>query len=809
MKKLSNVLYIFLVAGFVTMVHAQMASEKSVRAVAEKSMASKNYFDALSKYKELLEFDDNNPSYLYNAAEAARLYGAYSLAQTYYEKVLSHSDNNNYPKCAYYLGHVKQIQGNYQGAIESYKLYMTERSGDDTMLLSKSEKESAACEWAISKIADTTNEIKVTRFSDNINSNYSEFAASGGINNLQFSSNRFKNTVDKSIPSRTLSNFMESMNEGAAVVLDKTKLNFPGKNFGNASFSMDQTKVIFTICDDINDYDKRCKLYISKIDSLGKWGEPTRLPGNINLEEYSSTQPCLIRTANGEDAIYFVSDRPGGKGQFDIWYSIADEQGGYSEPINVNGINTPYDDITPYYKVDKSILYFSSKGYIGFGGFDVYSSTGSANTHWSQPVNLGAKVNSSFDDVYFYLTKDGKALFSSNRSESKYLDDVNNACCLDIYHADFPECDVKLKTLVFDAITKEELKGVTVKLYDLSDPAAPPLELINLQGNVFNFPLDCNKEYRVEASKPGYIPESASFLSGRPGEFKEILKKLYLKPDKIKLEILTYELPGGKDLVGVTITLLDMDDTLQSPITLKNLNSNINLFENVKPCHKYKIIASKDKYAEVNKLITIDCNARGTVTEKIYLQKFLYSLLPLTLYFDNDIPKKAARPTHTNSTYSNTYNKYYSRKNVFVKRYEGLFKKDKELKGEEMEAFFTIKVKGGKDTLDLFMDRLLIELSEGRKYIIYLKGYASPLAQNDYNYYLGQRRIHSLKNEFRKYRKGVLSKYIKSGMLIIKEKTFGEETAPPGISFEPKDPGSIYHINACQERRVEIVELVE
>ncbi|MBX7177501.1 MAG: hypothetical protein K1X68_12080, partial [Saprospiraceae bacterium] len=65
-------------------INAQYASEKSILSVAQKSMASKNYYDALSKFKELLEFDENNEMYLYQAAEAARFHGAYGLAASYY-----------------------------------------------------------------------------------------------------------------------------------------------------------------------------------------------------------------------------------------------------------------------------------------------------------------------------------------------------------------------------------------------------------------------------------------------------------------------------------------------------------------------------------------------------------------------------------------------------------------------------------------------------------------------------------------------------------------------------------------------------
>lgn len=74
---------------------------------------------------------------------------------------------------------------------------------------------------------------------------------------------------------------------------------------------------------------------------------------------------------------------------------------------------------------------------------------------------------------------------------------------------------------------------------------------------------------------------------------------------------------------------------------------------------------------------------------------------------------------------------------------------------------------------------------------------------------LGQRRIQSIKNEFATCRGGSLSQYIKSGMLEIREKSYGEEEAPKGIPFDPRDPSSIYRVDASSERRVEIIEIQE
>ncbi len=807
MLKLNNISLVFIFLLFAGQAFAQYPSEKSILNVAEKSMASKNYYDALSKYKELLEFDAGNLKYLYNAAEAARLHGAFNMSKGYYEKVLKHPDNNSYPLTSFWLGNVLQLMGDYSNAKILYTVYTTEHNGEDQFYSSIANKEITACDWAIRQMSEQNKAIKIKKLGDNINTEYSEFAATGSEDSIFFSSNRFINTFNKEIPQRTLSNFLESKSNTNAVILSQTILNFPGKNIANASFSNDRSKVIFTVCEDINDFDKKCKLYLAKLDPNSKWNDTLLLPQHINMEGFTQTQPCIaIDTESGNEILYFVSDRPGGKGMLDIWYSVINEQGSFSEPVNLTDINTPFDDVTPFFYPKERMLYFGSRGYLGFGGFDLYASKLN-NNKWATPLNLGMPINSSYDDIYFYKGNDEKALISSNRLESKLIDDVNNACCLDIFQISIPLCDVKLKTLVFDEITKLDLIGASIHLIELGFPNNPAKILTNDSTNIFMVPLDCNKEYKIIVTKPSYSTDSVTFLSGNPGELKEITKKIYLRPE-IKLDVFSFDNQTKLALTGVQIKLLDLDT--DSIYSITKLDTNWNRFETIVRSHRYKIVATKNKYAETLLEFTVDPKAVGIISKNIYLDKFLYSLLPLTLYFDNDKPRPVDKPTFTNLTYSQTFRGYFAKMDLFKSKYAKLFPTAEQTdRSHEMHDFFMYEIKGGKDTLDLFLEKLNIELSEGRKYTIFIKGFASPLAPSEYNRQLGQRRIQSLRNEFAKYKNGLFVKYLNSGLLEIREKTFGEDTAPVNVASEPKDPRSIFYINASRERRVEIVEIKE
>jgi|JI10StandDraft_1071094.scaffolds.fasta_scaffold00237_57 outer membrane protein OmpA-like peptidoglycan-associated protein len=808
MRKLFLSIYIIFLSTF--LVSAQSPSKKSVIEAAEKSFSSKNFYDALAKYQELLQFESDNIDFLYKAAEASRLHGAYKISVGYYEAVLNHPNGLQYPLSGFWLGMLKQMQGDYNSAKAAYTAYSSEHAGEDSYYSAYADKEIKACEWAIEMINNPVKSTTVVSMGERVNTSFSDFAPMQLKQEFVFSSSRFENRVNTIMPKRYLSGLLSSKSEGVPVQLKYLNTLFPGKNIANTAVNRTADKVYFTVCEDLNDHDKRCDLYQAKIDSSQFWSEPIKLPDYINIPTSTQTQPNVgYNKLNNKEVLYFVSDRPGGKGGLDIWYSMIDGNGNFSEPMNLAGLNTIQDDVTPFYHIPTSTLFYSSKGHLGLGGFDIYQVKDQVDG-WGTIKNCGIPLNSSFDDLYFVrLTSGTVGYLASNRTGAQYIDDINEACCLDIFMANIQPCEIKLKTLVYDAGTLMELNGATVKLFDNKDVSKEAVIITNDLTNLFEFPIECEREYRIEASRPGYSMESVIFLSGKPGEFKEITKKLYLKQSKITLDVLTYDKQTGLDLNGTTVSLFDLEHPDNSPIVMTNLQTNLSQFE-LDRCHKYRIVATKLGYGTSMKEFHVDCNQIGTVLQKIYLDKLLYSLLPVSLYFDNDHPNPATMSKTTTLSYQQTYENYYTRKSVFGLKFSNTFPvQEREVQKSVMDNFFDLEVKAGKEKFEKFLSVLESDLKEGKKYEIFLKGYASPLANNHYNLHLGQRRVQSVKNEFNRYNQGSLKKYIKSGKLIISQKSFGEDTAPKGISDNSKDPNSIYHINASRERRVEIVEIKE
>jgi tetratricopeptide (TPR) repeat protein len=188
----------------------------------------------------------------------------------------------------------------------------------------------------------------------------------------------------------------------------------------------------------------------------------------------------------------------------------------------------------------------------------------------------------------------------------------------------------------------------------------------------------------------------------------------------------------------------------------------------------------------------------------------LEDFLPLALYFDNDEPDKRTRRNTTKKSYLKTFEPYYARKEEFRKEYSnGLESEQKMLSENSVDDFFEYKVKRGGDYLELFSDILLKRLEEGEQVEIFVKGFTSPRAESDYNIHLGKRRISSVKNHFKTYQNKVFDTYLKSGKLIISERSFGETTARSDINDDLDNQRlSIYSPEASLERRVEIVEII-
>ncbi len=153
----------------------------------------------------------------------------------------------------------------------------------------------------------------------------------------------------------------------------------------------------------------------------GKWSEIKKLNDNINTkfnETHASFSP------NGME-LYFTSNRPGGYGGLDIYVSSLDTNGDWGPAKNLGAvINTSFNEETPFLTADGKKLFFSSQGHYNMGGYDIFYSDRSENGDWLYPLNIGYPLSTTDDDLFYFPWKDGTIGYYSEFSERGRLKDI-------------------------------------------------------------------------------------------------------------------------------------------------------------------------------------------------------------------------------------------------------------------------------------------------------------------------------------------------------------------------------------------------
>ncbi len=182
-------------------------------------------------------------------------------------------------------------------------------------------------------------------------------------------------------------------------------------------------------------------IFVSNLKN-DEWSSPKPLPRSINTSFFESSA-CL--SPDGK-LLYFVSERPGGFGNADIWVSKKIGKQEWEKPVNLGpAINTEYDELGVFLHPDGKTLFFTSKGHGSMGGYDVFVSR-NEDGKWSNPINLGYPINTTKDELHFTLTTDGKTAYISSRK-------VSGLGGADIYEIDlrnyeFPIADIKTDTVI-------------------------------------------------------------------------------------------------------------------------------------------------------------------------------------------------------------------------------------------------------------------------------------------------------------------------------------------------------------------------
>ena len=515
-------------------------NKKKYLKAADDALKQGLIFSATDLYLKILENAPEEKSVLFNLAQTYMLANDYESASKYFNEAYN-ADSTAVPVALYYAALMTKMEGKYEEAMPMFKRFNKIYKEADAAKMKKwSRTEIDGCNFAINE-AKPDPFVKMNHLGKEVNSNYADMAPALRDDILYFSSIHSDTVIwiksDKSDAKKenVLLKMYKSNVSGETYTEAEQFKQFSeeGKHISNGTFSNDGKKFFYTICEP-SFVKQNCNIYMSELKGV-EWAKGRVLGDTINLKGYTNTQPFYAKTPSGSDVLYFISDRPNGKGGLDIWASTVNKKGEFGSPKNVGSkINTDRDETTPFYDSKSSALYFSSNGWISMGGRDIYKSQSDASGKFSSSVeNLGAPFNTSCDDYNFSFGKSNEeGYLVSNRPGIFSV--RGKTCCDDIFSYKYDRrFFLAVKGRVIDDETKDALFGATINFSLRSSTVADgdvTLATDSSKGEIpYFYNLKPDKLYKVTATKEGYFTASQVFTTQGLSKSDTQVVDIYLK----------------------------------------------------------------------------------------------------------------------------------------------------------------------------------------------------------------------------------------------------------------------------------------
>ena len=375
-----------------------------------------DYFLSLQSYRQVLQLDSKN--------ELAGVNSAICMSRLNYslDSILFLSANlssSSLPDAKYYLARIKHQQHAFDDALKLLEEYLKVPLKKRLYTNAEANYLVAMCINARSFINNPHRSI-IKNMGKNINSPYADYvpvivpdeSVLYFTSKREGSSNNLKNGDN---------NFFEDVYVSYNRDGSWTKAENVGEpinsetNDGCVAISPDgQRMIVFRTSSDLVSGD----LYVTHLGPNNKWEPLQIMSDKINSPDIE-TSACF---SNDTSEIYFSSDRPGGFGGKDLYRIKKLPNGRWSIPFNLGAsVNTPYDEDAPFMHPDGVTLYFSSKGHNTMGDYDVFKSIWDPETNlFSQAENLGYPINDVGSDIFFVLSVDGQRGYYSTARNDTY-----------------------------------------------------------------------------------------------------------------------------------------------------------------------------------------------------------------------------------------------------------------------------------------------------------------------------------------------------------------------------------------------------
>lgn len=592
-------------------------TDEKVEAVADERAEMNDDYNALTWYEKLYERNPEDIDAIYNVAITHDRLRDYANSEEWFKKLVEKDVNKKYELARYQLGTAMKLNGNYEPAIKEFeefkKIYSSDKPRYDYYQKMAQIKIDGA-KWAMDNM-EPREETLIENMGNSVNSASTEGSVYPiGREKLIFTALRtdtliFTETVDEEQTKYAKIYYSDADGEGwtKAEEYNKEQTQKEGFHVAQPAFNSDLSKFYFVRATLDGNSLENSRIYIADHND-GVLGEPKLL--ELNSAQFSNRNPTVAKWGDKE-YLLFSSNMEGGKGGFDIWYAEINADGSTKAALNLEAVNTIGDEITPFFDERQNLLYFSTTGLPGMGGYDIFSSERNPSTGaMSAPTNMGAGFNTRVDDFGFIMNKQGiddcYGYIISNRPGTTSL--KSETCCDDIFSIIMPErCDIILTTKVFDEETGEALNGATVQLVD-KETGKVVDEQTNTEGNDYTFMLEMGKEYEVRSSKDGLengstdvdVTKKKLKMDGyditKPIELEE---KITMK--ELGLMVRTFDKKSNEALDGVTITIFDAETGEE--ITKQTVDASNEFAFAVPRTKSYKIFAKKPGYIADSRVV--------------------------------------------------------------------------------------------------------------------------------------------------------------------------------------------------------------
>lgn len=480
-----------------------------------------DYYNALDIYKEIWAKDSSDAKLAYQVGFCMyNMRSTKSGALPYFEKALK----GGVEKASYYLGNLYHLDFRFEEALNAYNRYTSIPESTRDYSNTEVDRLKAATMTAMEMMKHPVN-VNVINMGPVINSIYADYSPilSQDGSRLIFTSRRKGSTGNLT---DAYKDYYEDIYVSKLVNGTWTNPTSISPNINSESHDAcvalspsEKVLLIYRTNEDLTAGD----IYVSR--AVGnEWTKPEMLESQINTDEGWEASATISADST---VLYFSSNRAGGYGGKDLYRVAKLPNGQWSLPLNLGPvINTPLDDDAPFIHCDGRTLYFSSRGHTGMGGYDVYKTMLDDEGAWSQPENMGFPVNSVDDDIYFITAPDGsEGYFSSARPESYGQTDLFN---VKLFYTDIAYSVVR--GMVISSDTTRKTVAAKITLIDDDTKQVTGIYTSTGRGR-YLIVVSPEKRYKVVVEAEGYFPftDLLSFSPNTPDNEMELIIELTRK----------------------------------------------------------------------------------------------------------------------------------------------------------------------------------------------------------------------------------------------------------------------------------------